>query len=349
MWDMKRNLGYRLLSLCIGIMLYAVAFTQNNPRTTREMFITPEAIELRDIPADMVVRTAPSGVQVTVQGQIAAIESFRAQPIKAYIDLSRASKGKYRTPLKFKTDNLAVDIIAPAYVEVDITRKTRVAFRVDTLYNNTPPPGYVYAEPTTSPPTVQVTGLESEVRKVDRVVAFMDNGVTSNSLTQTVTLVAQTVKQESVDTVEIAPARVTVTLLAQKAPATKFLVLSARLEGVPAPGYALTSYMFDPPTINASGTQAVLTKLSAITVPLNISGLSQSETKSVVVPLPEGVMRAGQGSNRVSVHLEIQRTQTTPSPEASAVTIPQASGTPKPLLSPAVSPTPAQVNPVPTP
>ncbi|MDX1932476.1 MAG: CdaR family protein [Capsulimonadales bacterium] len=342
---LRRNLGYKLLSLAIGILLYGIAFVQNNPRVTREVVIPPDAIQIRNPPGDLYLKSGPQSIGVTVQGPMASIEAFRMQPIKAFLDLSRAKVGKYRAPLRFPTDSPA-EVLVPVTAEVEIARKVRKSFSVVVRYNQTPPPGYVYSEPTATPPTVNVIGPESEVAKVRRVVGNLQNPVNGGSLNASVDVVAETDREEPVENIELDPRRVAVVLQLKKAPATKLLVLSANISGSPAPGYAMRRYVFSPATIAVSGPVNQLANLTAIEVPINIQGITASEQRTVSLTLPPGVARTDRNSNRVTIRLEMERMERispppllpspspiVPSPQASPKTGPAPTATPIPTPS----------------
>jgi YbbR domain-containing protein len=318
-----RNLGYKILSVVIAILLYAVASAQHNPRVSRDVYVQPK---IENLPSDLGVKADPTGFNITVSGLSAAVEAFRGQPVKATLDLSQGQPGANRVMIRYKNDPQATDVVGPPVAEVVLEKKKSAPWTVDVEYNrNNPPPGYEYKDPVVQPREVAVTGLVTEMRRVDRVVAFVDNNGPFHGPAD---VVAQNVRREEIDTVDLAPTKVQVTIEEQKVPAKKALLLSAVVTGAAAPGYNVVNYAFDPAAVEVTGTPARLKALWSLSVPVAINGLQQSVTRSVPVPLPPGVAFADPArSRRVALHLDIR-------PVAVPMATPTPTATPKPAASP---------------
>jgi YbbR domain-containing protein len=324
--SLKRNLGYKILSLALGILLYAVAFAQQNPRTSGDVYVQPEVI---NVPQDMAVKSPPPGSMVSVSGPIAAVQAFRSQSVKAVVDMADGKTGRNTVPVRYRTETTGVVVSGPQNVPVTLEKRRKDSWTVDALFDLTPPPGYSYAA-VVEPRRVVVTGLTSDVLQVSRVVAIVNAPDNGSAVSQTVDVVAQNNKNQVIDTVTMDPPRVKVTLNLRATPVQKSLLLSANLTGTPAPGYAVTGYIFEPSSVTVSGMQTLLADRSSLTVPVDVTGLSQSTTRTVTVPIPGGLESANGKAIRATVRLEVRPVSivSTPTPVPSASPTAAASPTP---------------------
>jgi YbbR domain-containing protein len=333
MISLKRNLGYKILSLALGILLYAVAFAQQNPRTSGDVYVQPDVV---NIPQDMAVKSQPPGAMVSVSGPIAAVQAFRAQSIKAVVDLSDGKAGRNTVPIRYRTEATGVVVSGPQNMSVTLEKRRKDSWTVDALFDLTPPPGYSYAA-VVEPRRVVVTGLTSDVLQVSRVVAIVNAPDSGSAISQTVDVVAQNNKNQIIDTVTIDPPRVKVTLNLRATPVQKTLLLSANITGTPAPGYAIVGYSFDPSSVTVSGMQTLLADRSSLTVPVDVAGLSQSTTRTVTVPMPAGLTPENGKAVRATVRFEVRPvtivSPPTPIPSAS----PATESSPTPPAKPPVS------------
>lgn len=331
---MRRNLGYKILSVLVAILLYAYADAQRNPRTVREVYIQPR---VSNVPRDLVVSTPPAGFTVAVSGPQAAVDTFRAQDVKAVLDLSGTRSGANRVRVEYRDTTGLLDVPGPTVSLVELERKVRGDYFVDVIYDNTPPAGYEYIEPVSKPRRVSVEGRAENVHRVARVVALLDNSDVVGTINRSADLVAQDRMREVVRGVEIVPPRVQVTLGLREKPATKILLLSPRFIGTPAPGYTLVHYSFSPSTVTVSGPQDVLAGLSALEVPVDVNDLRSSQTRTLNVSPLSGIGQPVPRQVRVRVEvrpvaaprpLETPASPATPGPASTATPGPAA--TPKP-------------------
>jgi YbbR domain-containing protein len=343
MLALRRNFGYKLVSVAIAILLYSIANNQLNPHTINEVYVLPEVV---DVPDDMVVRTAPSGFTVTVTGPSAAVGTFKSEPIKATVDVARARLGVNKLPIQYKLPSGELDVgAAPAYAEATLERKVRHDWYVDVQFDNEPPPGYAYMEPETTPRKVSVSGLASEVAQVARVIAVVPRAQSAWDINQTVDLIAQNQRQQTVDTVLIEPTRVQVRLGLRRAPTTKSVLLSAEMQGAPAPGFTIAGYEFRPSMVSVTGTQEALSTRSALTVPVDVTGARASFSRTIHVSPPSGIQYQNAADADVRVQIDVRPVggvgalvppvivspspkSPTPAPAEVPTTAPPASGVP---------------------
>lgn len=300
---MRRNFAYKLLSLAIAILLYVIASAQRNPNRTISISVQPEVVNL---PKNLAVKAVPRAEVISLTGPTAMLEIARRR-IKATIDATNAPEGKSFLPVKYDASEGVqnrVEIEGAPTLEVELEQKIERRVPVKVLYENQPPPGYAYRDPTTRPSQVTVVGLASDVERVARVVAALDNSDGAGAVERVLPVVAQDERDQALSMVEVRPSRVQVALTLRKAPATKSLILSAELSGTVASGIRLSGYRFSPSSLTVRGDASALGSVSSLTVPISVDGLTKATSQRVTVAAPPGLELVG--SPEVTLTLEVQ-------------------------------------------
>jgi YbbR domain-containing protein len=334
----RRNLAYKVLSVFVAALLWAIANAQQNPHVSGDVYVQPEVIGLTD---DMVVKAEPPGGMVSIEGPTAAVTAFKAQPIKATVDVSRARVGGSQLPILYKLPPGVLLSGEPRTAEVTLERKIRTVLNVDVLSDEaSAPPGYEFADPAVEPKSVKVSGLAADVARVARAVAVVRTGQSTGDIYQQVDVIAQTQRQQPVEAVQIDPPRVQVRMVLRRAAASKAVLLSAQVEGTPAPGFAVMGYTFTPQTVTLSGTQEELAARSALAVPISVTGLSAPTTRNVRLTLPAGLSLRNSADATVRVRIDVRPiigpvAPTQPTPKASPTA---PAGLPSPSPSPVSAP-----------
>jgi YbbR domain-containing protein len=299
----RRNLAYKIVSLVLAVLLYGVAYTQQNPRATRTIPVLPE---VRGLPSNLTLREAPGTYAVQVSGPAPLIEALDMRTLKAVVDVSGARQpGTARFPVTYSLpegmDPEAQVANGPSAIPLTLERKVRRAFRVEVSYADTPPAGTEFTPPVTQPGRVSVVGREPVVEGVAKVVARVDTSGAAGAISEEAELVALDAGQEVVEGVEIQPPRVLVRIEIRPTQSIKALVLSPVLTGAPAPGFYVTNYIFDPQTVMVSGPQQRLAGVSSLEVPIAQDGLSETVTRTITLRPPPGLKFAGAAQARVTL------------------------------------------------
>lgn len=300
---LKRNLGYKLLSLALAVLVYAWVYAQSRPNVSREEYIQPE---VQGLPKDMVVKAGAPGGKVTVTGLATAVDEFHERQPKAFIDLSGATPGANTLEIRYDTRGLNLDVVGPRRVTVIVDKKAERLLPVEVIPQNPPPAGFEYSSKKAEPARVQISGLASEVSKVVKVVAMVPNTDPNGSFSGAAELIAQAANDAVIDSVTIAPVRVNITLGLRQSPLKKALILSPGLVGAVAPGYALYAVTFEPQTITVTGNQQDVMERTSLSVPVDISGLKESVTRRVKVTAPRGIRIDSPDDSSVTVRVDIR-------------------------------------------
>jgi len=300
----KRNLGYKIFSLIVATLLYYVASAQQNPHVTRDLYIQPEVVKL---PQSIVVKDPPAPFPLTVTGPESVLNKTTAQSIRATIDGAIAKPGVNRLPIAivFPPGIQSSGNDALPMGQFTTEKKDQKEYGVDVLFAGTAPPGQEYGDPIAIPSNVTVEGLSDDLKRVGRVVAHIEREDNELAVERMVTLVAEDQDKLRVDGVEIIPPQVKVRVKLHPVPTTKTMLLSVEFRGKPAPGFRIASYDPQPNQITVRGAIETLSSRSSITIPVDISGLKESTTKTVTVALPSGI-QPQEALPPIKVRLEVQ-------------------------------------------
>lgn len=194
---MGRNKGFfshkwvmRLASLVLAILLFAYVngskngFLRQNTRNNNEnsALMSNKSVTLK-MPLDITVDNAkyvvsgyPQYVKVRLSGPSALVTTTsNTQNFKVYADLSNLSSGKHRVPIKTSGLNSELRaIVEPKNIAVQIQPRRTVNVKVSVRLNDRNlADNYQTGHPHADVDSVQVTGAQNEVRRVNRVVAYV--------------------------------------------------------------------------------------------------------------------------------------------------------------------------------
>lgn len=303
---LRRNLPYKVVALGMAGVLYGVASAQQNPRTQRDFSVTPV---VRGLPGDLLVTGAPKSLFVTVSGPASALRVLPPDGPQTWLDASGARPGTLRLAPRYDLPDLArgrVEVRAgrPA-VELRVERRLSRTFDIDT------PPlpaalGFSFKPAVVTPAQVQVSGPQSQVERVRRVLARIEPTRGDASVSGTFNLVAQDERRQLVQSVRIAPPQASVRLELTQATATKAVLVSANLTGQEAPGFQVYDAQIEPHTVSVTGLQDRLMLLSGLSVLVDVQNARQNTTRTATPVLPAGVRFAPGTSGRVSVRLRVR-------------------------------------------
>lgn len=339
---LRRNVGYKLFALVLSVMLYYVASAQQNPTGVRDQYVQPEIARL---PGSLIVAEPPALIPVKVSGKETALLQLDKKTLRATVDGTSVKPGVNRLPVTLSLPpGVTLVNTPPPLATFTAERKEEQPYAVDAMLSGAPPAGQEYGQAIASPGNVVVQGLTADLKRVARVVAFVERQQDEGTVERVVEVYAEDLQKRRVENVEIVPARVTVTAKLRVVPTTKNMVLTVKTVGIPAPGYSVASYEIEPNQLLVRGSMEALSAQSSIAVPVDVTGATETFTKSVTLIFPPGM-----GSHRavppvrvrvvvVPVTTTVGNTEATPAP---SVATPAASPAASPSAAPAASPFPA--------
>lgn len=192
--------------------------TENSPSPTissGKTMTIKMPLELRMNSRRYVVSGYPQYVKVNVTGPSALVKTVsNTQNFRVYANLNGLKPGKHT--VKLRTSGLNTELkarIDPKQITVNLQRRATITKKVQVQLSSRSVNGnYTVGTPSPSMSTVQVTGAKNQVKKVARVIAFIEvpRNATS-SLHRQVTLQAVDKKGRTVNVV-VMPSSINVTV-----------------------------------------------------------------------------------------------------------------------------------------
>jgi YbbR domain-containing protein len=209
-----RNLGLKLLSICIAALLWLVVAGE---RVVERVLRVP--VELQNLPADLeVVSNPPDTVEVRVRGSSGTLARMGPGEVAAIIDLRTARTGRrlfHLTPAMVTTPYGIESVqISPATLTMEFETTGVRIVRVQPTIDGRPAHGFEVVNVRSDPETVEVAGPESALKQlreaITEPIAISDRSETLREVV-TVGVVDPTVRVRSPQTTTV-----TVTIAAVK-------------------------------------------------------------------------------------------------------------------------------------
>lgn len=317
-----KDLGWKLLSVAIAIVLWFIVINIENPPESRS-YSVPITFENIDAVNDAgyvvtnIDEYAGANVTVRVRAQRLALDrlSQNRHNITAVVDLSKTVASSTVSA----SQAVSVDIKLPSalgssydiisrsrtYVELDIERAISKSIRVNTYTEGSVREGSIVSSTSVSPVSVVVTGAESAVEKVASVSASVSIDSAEHSFESEAVPTAYDEAGNAVTGVSINPDEVRINVSVNR---IKNISLRADTVGEPMDGYLVSRIRVTPESIEAVGSAEALDGLSQIELPLvDISGRYSTVTEVYDIRdyLPQGVSLRNSSMTNVSVNVDI--------------------------------------------
>lgn len=257
----------------------------------------------------MVSNLATSTVVIEIKSSIPDAASLPADMmgVEVVADARGLGPGPHTIPLKAQNMPPVRYSIIPTSITVTLTHKTTASKPVKVEVIGTAATGYQAGSPTTDVRTVEVSGASSAVSRVAAVTAQISVAGAKTTVSHTLTLAPVDKNGKPVAGVEVDPVNVTATVLVL--PPEVSLKLVPEVVGNPASGYAVAGLALSPSSIAVSGTQESTNGLTTVTIPVDVQGLSSTQTVSVPVTRSFGWTKVTPDKVDVTVQVEASATR----------------------------------------
>ena len=313
-WKNKQKIIVQLVCLLLSLGLWIYATNIENPIKSYELSRVPVEIKNADSLKDAGLALVPNQqfyVNLKIEGNSQDLFSIDKSDFTISVDLNEfvLKNGENKiavnienapSTVKIKNSNgLTITINTEAYS----TKEVPVKSKIDVISKSS----YYVATPVFSPETIIVSGPESLVNKVTKVVA---EGQESNA-------VKTIVKDYIVIPVDENDKEVTGVQLSQKwAEATieinegKTVPIKINTTGALASGLRLKSISSAITEIGITGPESILNSISEIgTETINLSEIKDSTNIDVALGIPDGIL-IHNGENSITVSIVVEKVQT---------------------------------------
>jgi YbbR domain-containing protein len=207
------NLGLKVSAVLLATCLWLFVTSRGQSEISLEV-----PVEFQNVPAGLgIVNDNAKTVIVTVKGQERLMRNLKASDIRVFVDLAKARRGEGVYPID--RDNIrlpfamAVTNISPPTCRVRLEEVISKKVPVRAVITGSPGKGFFVKAVKVDPAEVRVTGLKSEVRKVNELqtelfdISGITKTVTRQSALETSWINAKT---------DVAAVKVTVVIAGKK-------------------------------------------------------------------------------------------------------------------------------------
>lgn len=165
-----RNLGLKILSICIATLLWLVIAGE---RVVERVLRVP--VELQNLPSDLeIVSNPPDAVEVRVRGSSGTLARMGQGEISAIIDVGAARTGRrlfHLTPATIKAPyGLETVQVSPATLTMEFETTGVRIVHVEPAIDGKPAPGFQIVSVRAEPETVEVAGPESALKRLREAI-----------------------------------------------------------------------------------------------------------------------------------------------------------------------------------
>ncbi len=299
-----------LTALILAIIVWVSAVSSADPNEERE-YSAPIPITVLGLDPDLVVTGQyDDEVKVSIRAPRSVQERLAANPdaIHAYINLSGLKAGEHTLEPQIAIDlsPTRLTLVSPSEITLKLENILSKEVPVEIRETGALPIGYTAGTPVLSQDSALVIGPESQVLKVEQVVASVDLSNIITSISRQVELKALDARGVIVTGINLNPTQVNVEIPITQLGGYRNVFVKIVTTGQIAQGFYLTGIMADPPNITIYSTDPELAaNMPAFieTTPLNLNGAFESFEKDVSLNLPEGIVVVGDQQVTIKVNI----------------------------------------------
>lgn len=319
---LKNNLGLKIIAFVFAVFLWWAVVNIDDPINTKQFYVdvavtNPEVITNAGKSYQILDDTKT--ITVTIKARRKVLDEIKSSYIMATADLREMQDSS--VPIRVKVigfEGSYESVTAyPQNIQVSVENTMKKTFPITTVANGTPRDGYVVGSMTVSPKTVDISGPESAVSKISKVVARVDVSEMSSDATIETELVYYDAAENRIDKTLLSSncdkngVSVSVDIWNTKKVQLQFDTSDIK----PASGYAFTGIEVEPQTIRVAGTTEQLNALTQLEIRAEeLKKRDVSANEEVIVDitkhLPEGIIMANSDESSVVVRILVEKAGT---------------------------------------
>ena len=318
----KNNIGLKIMAALFAIFLWWAVVNIDDPIDTKifniDVTVTnPEVITNAGKSYQIVEDTRT--VSVTVKARRKVLSSIKRSDIVATADLREMQDTSVPVRISISSFEGQYDEVTanPRNIQVKVENIQKKTFPITAVATGTPRDGYVVGTMTASPKTVDVSGPESLIAKISKVVARVDVSEMAKDGEVQTKLVYYDAADNRIDqallTSNCDKNGVTVSVDMWK---TKNLTLKFDTSAIrTTKGYAIAGIEVEPQAVEVSGNPDILSTVNQLEIDkkaLQKKDLSANEEVIVDITeyLPEGITLVDADANSVVVRILVEKAGT---------------------------------------
>lgn len=319
---LKNNLGLKIIAVIFAVFLWWAVVNIDDPIDTKQFIVdaavtNPEVITNAGKSYQILDDTKT--ITVTVKARRKVLDEIKSSYIVATADLREMQDSS--VPIRIKVigfEGSYESVTAyPQNIQVSVENTQKKTFPITTVSTGSPRDGYVVGSMTASPKTVDISGPESMVSKISKVVARVDVSEISADTTIETELIYYDAAENRLDKSLLSSncdkngVTVSVDIWHTKKVNVQFDTSNIK----PAEGYVFTGIEVEPQAIRVAGTTEQLNALAQLEInaeELKKTNVSANEEVIIDITkhLPEGIIMADSDESSVVVRILVEKAGT---------------------------------------
>ena len=305
-----KNLPTLLTALAFAIAVWVFAVTESDPTETRTY---PQALTMDIIglsPDLMIVNEISDEIVLTLRAPTSILNQLEAESslVSVTLDLSDLEAGIHTLTPQVNVGLSPAEVarINPSSIFVKLESVVTETFPIETKPIGNPAIGFELQTPELSAEEALVTGPESLVDAIDKLVVEIDVENVSEDIQRTAKVIALDAEGNELTNVSVSPSPIQVKIPVVQRGGYRTVVVKIVTSGQIAPGYKLTNIFALPPTVTIFSSDPALVETIpgfVETTPINLNGANDDMEIRVALNLPEGINVVG--SQNITVQIGI--------------------------------------------
>ncbi len=297
----NRNLGMKVLSVAIAILIWLLVANTNDPVITKRFADVPVQIENEKALTDNGYAykiLEGDKVSFTVKGKKSIVNNLTSNDFRVVADFSKLSL----------TDAIPIDVTSDKYqdqleinlgstntMKIEKDEIASVNLPVNAIVNGSVADGYYVGESTTTPNLIGVTGPKNLLQHAKEIRATVEMDEIKEDITVSAKPVLYSDTGEVIESsqIEMDATSVNVSIVLWK---TKDVKVNLTYTGNPASGYAVSSFDYVPKTVRVAVSQDYYDELESLDLgEVSLEGLDEHYEKNIDIDsssFPDGVILA---------------------------------------------------------
>ncbi|VYU17701.1 hypothetical protein [Clostridium tertium] len=295
------------LLLSIGLWVY-VTNVENKIRTTEISKIPVELVNLDALTSSKLALSPNQEFYVTlkVEGNTNDINKIKKSDFKLQVDLSEYAwkKGTNKVPVSIVDYPISISIrnTNTLTIQVNIEDMVEKNLPVTSNIKVKTKQGYFASEPTISPEEIKISGPESSVNSVSKLIINDSKEEVSEDIIGNYEIIPVDEHGDEVEGITLSQGTAKVEIKVSKGKSVKINISTV---GTLPSGVKLKSLESSRKTVEILGPKEILDTINEVTTtPIDLSSITNSQDVNLSINIPEGV-KVAQGEEQLSVRVNL--------------------------------------------
>lgn len=319
---LKNNLGLKLIAIIFALLLWWIVVNIDDPIDTKQYVVNVSLTNsevITNAGKSFQILDDTNSITVTVKARRKVLDEIKSSYILATADLREMQDSSVPIRLKIVGYEGAYEAVSayPQNIQVRVENTQKKTFPITAVSTGSPRDGYVVGRMTISPQSVDISGPESMVNKISKVVAKVDVSEISSDTTIETELIYYDAADNRIDKSLLSSncdkngVTVSVDIWHTKKVNLNFDTSQIK----PAEGYVFAGIEIEPQNIRVAGTNEKLNEIAQLDIKAEeLKKTKVTANEEVIVDitkyLPDGIILADSAGNNVVVRIIVEKAGT---------------------------------------